>query len=499
MIPEIILGPPGCGKTHNLLDIVEQEIASGTPPDEIGLITFTRKGAAEAVERACAKFRLTKRDFPYFSTIHAHCFKSLGLSNGDVLEGKKMQEFGDWLGVEISENRFSDEGSTFGFTPGDRALFMENLARVRNVPLRRMYDENDDGVSWDFVDRVARGLKKFKQDRDLIDFTDMLEIYVAEGRHPGLEVLLVDETQDSSWLQHLVIQLLATGVRRLVYAGDDDQAIYNWAGAAVSHFIDMPGTARVLDYSWRVPRSVQALSDEVIGRVSHRRPKVWRPRDADGVVDRVQKFEQVDIRSEDTLILGRNAYILKNVMRELESDGIVYEWRGHSSVRQSLLEAIQTWERLRKGESVLVEEVGKVYDYMSSGKSIKRGFKTLPGFSPDDVVSLEQLRERGGLLRDEIWHEAMDMIEPREKSYLLRARKRGESLQKRPKVRVSTIHGAKGGQADHVVLIRDMAARTHAEMRHNPEDEHRVWYVGLTRTKEHLTIVQPRTSMSYNV
>ena len=49
---KIILGPPGTGKTYNLLNLVEKELANGTAPDRIGFFAFTKKAATEARERA---------------------------------------------------------------------------------------------------------------------------------------------------------------------------------------------------------------------------------------------------------------------------------------------------------------------------------------------------------------------------------------------------------------------------------------------------------------
>jgi DNA helicase-2/ATP-dependent DNA helicase PcrA len=498
-LPEVIYGPPGTGKTENLLKIVEEEMARGTPAEKIGFITFTKKGAREASDRARAKFGLSESQLRYFSTIHAICFRSLGMSNGDVLEGKKMREFGDWIGYDVSEFRASDEGSTFGFSPADRALFMENLARVRCISLRAQYDEDDDGLPWDMVDKISRGLAQFKKDRHLRDYTDMLEEFVEAGWHPHLEVLLVDETQDLSLRQHEVVQLLATGCRRVVYAGDDDQAIYRWAGADVDSFIDMEGSSRVLGQSWRVPRLAQQVADFIIGRVHNRHEKEWKPRPEEGEVVRVMKPWDVDYGGEDVLILGRNASILKPVMRGLERDGVVYEFRGHPSVRSSLIEAISSWESLRSGAEVSVDEAIKVYEFMSSGRGVARGHKKLPNFTADERVNLAQLRGQGGLQTDTIWHDAMDRIPDDEKNYIIRARRAGEKLRRKPRVRVSTIHGIKGGQAEHVIILRDMAPRTHAEMRLHPEDEARVWYVAATRVRQKMTIVAPGTSLSYDM
>ena len=500
MTPEIILGPPGTGKTTTLLGIVDDELAAGVAPNRIGYVSFTKRAAQEAIDRACARFSLTRQQLRYFRTLHSMCFQELGMSNSDVLEGKKLMEFGDWLGVEFSEMRMSDDGTLTGFTPGDRALFLENLARVRCVPLRQQYNEmNADGVPWQLVERVSRGLADYKANQHLKDYTDMLQDFAATEYSPDLEVLLVDEAQDLSLLQWRVVEKLARSVRRVVLAGDDDQSIYRWAGAAVDHFIDMRGGVRVLGQSWRCPPQVQALSSEIIGRVRHRRPKEWMPRDAEGLITRVKNFAQVDLSGPDNLILGRNAFVLRDVMPGIRADGIIFDYKGHSSVSQLLLQAVRTWEALRAGQSVTADEVRRVYEYMTSGVGVKRGYKALPGIPPGQMVDLQWLTLQGGLMREDIWHEALDRVAPLERTYLLRARQKGETTTGRPRVRLSTIHGAKGGEAEHVVLMRDMATRTYNEMRESPEDEARVWYVAVTRAKTRLTIVAPQSHLGYDL
>lgn len=497
MTPELVLGPPGTGKTTELLQLVDEEMGRGVDPSRVGYVTFTRRGAEEAVTRAVEKFGVSKDSLPYFRTLHSLCFRQLGMRREDVLEGTRLREFARYAGVEVN-GKWSDDGTLTGFGLGDRILFMENVARVRQVDLRAAYDAEDDQLPWSEVLRVSRALAAYKAHNGLMDYTDMLAEFVRSGIVLGLEVLFVDEAQDLSALQWAVVRQLAVGARRVVVAGDDDQAIYRWAGADPDHLIDMQGSTRVLGQSWRVPRSIQAVAHGVIREVSHRREKLWAPRAEEGAVGRVARFHEADCGEGQVLVLARNAYLIREqVEPELRRQGIVYEVNGHSSIKPAILEAITSWEALRRGEPVSVEAARAVYSHMSSGKGVRRGFKELKAISDGELVGMGDLRERGGLMVDTIWHDAMDRLPGDELAYILAARRRGERLTQRPRVRVSTIHGSKGGQADHVVLLKEMARRTYNEMeRGGQEDEARVWYVGATRARERLTIVEGTTGQS---
>ena len=138
---------------------------------------------------------------------------------------------------------------------------------------------------------------------------------------------------------------------------------------------------------------------------------------------------------------------------------------------------------------------------MSVGRGFARGSKTLPRFSDEETVHYRDLVDRGGLLlgKDVLWFDALDKMSPTDVAYIRAALRRGEDLRADPRIRLSTIHGVKGGQADEVVLMTDMAQRTYEEARRNPEDEARVWYVGVTRAREKLHIIAPRTSRFYQI
>ena len=71
-------------------------------------------------------------------------------------------------------------------------------------------------------------------------------------------------------------------------------------------------------------------------------------------------------------------------------------------------------------------------------------------------------------------------------------RKNGEKLNEAPRITLSTIHGAKGGECENVVLLTDLSLNTMKAYEKNPDDENRLFYVGATRTKEHLHIISPK-------
>lgn len=508
--PTIYLGPPGTGKTTTLLGVVDEELARGTEPESIAFISFTTRAANEARDRACARFGLDRKRFWHFRTMHSLCFRALSLTSGDVLAGKRFFEFADWCGIRVTGRAWSDDGLTEGFEVGDRALFMENLSRIRCVPLRQLYDENDDGLSWAEVERVSRALAQFKARHGLLDYTDMLTEFVRRAPRVPLNVLIGDEAQDFSALQWRVFWQLASSAHRVCVAGDDDQAIYVWAGADVDHLIDMRGEARVLGQSWRCPPVIQRLSSEIIAPVKHRREKQWRARDGErGVLRRVGRFDDADTDDEweaddaghtrpPVLVLARNVYLLRrDVEPVLRARGVVFETStGKSSLDLSALAAAETWTRLSKGESVTLKDARGMYEHLSANTGYKRGNKSLPllGENGEETVTAHELMVFGGLRMSlaRPWHEALERLAEEDVSYMRLARARGERLRGRARVRISTIHSAKGGEAAHVVLLTEMARRTADEMERRTDDERRVWYVGVTRARSRITIVNPR-------
>lgn len=492
---DIILGPPGTGKTTKLLSLTEEYLKQGVEPHKIGYVAFTKKAANEALERASLRFELDAKELVYFRTIHSLCYHWLGLKTADIMARSHYKEFSRIMGEPLNGQLRQEEGAVFGLSKGDQMLFIENIARNKKIPVKEHWRLANIDIPWNHVHWFCVGLEKFKEERFLKDFTDMLYLFIREKTTPKLDVLIVDEAQDLSKLQWECIEKLALGVKNVHIAGDDDQAIYQWAGADVKTFVELEGNITVLKQSYRIPRKVHEVAQGILNRIpeQNRREKSWEPRDVEGKVLVHTSHEHIDYSEGEWLVLARNGYLLNKVEKFLQQIGYLFIKNNVLSVRQELLDAIGNWELLRKDRKVSGAKVRDIYYFMSVGKGVARGKKKLSGVSEDEFFDIQELKEKHGLLTDAIWHEAFDRVGAQQREYIIACLRRGEKMSK-PRIRLSTIHAAKGGESDNVVVLTDMSVKTWNELYSRPDGENRAFYVAVTRTRKNLHIVQPSTS-----
>jgi superfamily I DNA/RNA helicase len=252
--------------------------------------------------------------------------------------------------------------------------------------------------------------------------------------------------------------------------------------------VNLKGKTTTLDQSYRIPKQVQNLALDVIKRVKERRTKEWSPREAEGSLEYRPTTDGIDFSAGEWLILARNNYLLEAVEEQCRREGWIFEKNGRRSVSDKTLNTIRGWEALRKGELVSHSVARDIL------RVIPRKSKWFP---KDGQYSLQNLKEDYGVNTKSIWHEAFEKMSLVERSYLVAALRRGEKVSKRPRISMNTIHSVKGGQADNVVLFSDIAQRTYRALLNFPEDEHRVFYVGITRAKEKLIVILPNSKFFF--
>lgn len=486
-----IFGPPGAGKTTYLLNRVEQELEAGVPSVRIGYFSFTRKAANEARDRAIAKFPYlnAKTDFPYFRTLHSLAFHCLAIKADMIMQPEHYREFAAQAGIEI--NITSEEDIDLA-KPDNPILNEINLARIKGVDLRQHYNSSGLDIEWYHFEFVERSYRHYKRSKDLLDFTDLLEMAVSShDLLPALEVLIVDEAQDLSRLQWQMVEALASKAKRTFLAGDDDQAVFTWAGADVKSFLSFQGHITVLDQSYRVPSTVHALADKIVHRIRERQPKEWKARDFEGEVKTYRRFEDVELTEEPWLIMAATNYMLNPIHEWLKSGGIIFERSGVPSLSPKMVEAVVHWEALRRGDRVIGAHVADIYKYLG-GECVARGHRTFKGGDPTSWYDLETLTKDHGLQSQAIWHEALSRIAEDKRDYLIAVLRRGNKLSQANRIKLSTIHGAKGGEADNVLLMMDLSPKFANEFAQNGDNIHRLFYVGVTRAKKTLHLVLPK-------
>lgn len=486
-----IFGPPGCGKTTYLLNVVDKELEADVSSTRIGYFSFTRKAANEARDRAITKFPQlnAKTDFPYFRTLHSLAFQCLGIRSDDIMQTEHFREFAVQAGIEID---LSHDPELDLVKPDNPILNEINIARIKGEDLRTHYNKCGLDIEWHHFEFVERTYRHYKHSKNLLDFTDLLERIVNEPeRLPTLEVLIVDEAQDLSRLQWMMVEALSLRSKRTFIAGDDDQAIFFFAGADVKSFLAFEGSITILNKSYRVPAKIHSLANDIVHRIRERQPKQWESREVEGLVKTYHRFEDIPIKDGEWLVMASTNYMLNPIHEWLKSIGVLFERNGVPSLSPQIAHAVSDWERLRRGQAIGFTNVQAVYRYLDTS-AVTRGYKTFKTGEVDGLYTLNELKEKHGLLIDHIWHEALTKIADEKKEYMISLLRRGVKLSQPPKVRLSTIHGAKGGEANHVALLMDLSPKFAKEYARNADNVHRLFYVGVTRAKQTLHLVLPK-------
>lgn len=234
--PALVLAVPGAGKTTMILHRTKKLIEKGVDPKSILTITFSK---AQAVD---IKMRFIEMDGDrnvHFSTIHAFCYsivrdyakkygKSLSLIDSNI---KKKYEILREIYKTVNnsyptEERMETAISEVGYCK-NMMLSPKSFAKSKRC-------ETDNFV------KFFETYEKYKKDKDLIDFDDMINLSyevlkndsaILKKYRDRFKFIQLDEGQDTSRSQFQVLKLLAKPNNNLFVVADDDQSIYAFRGA----------------------------------------------------------------------------------------------------------------------------------------------------------------------------------------------------------------------------------------------------------------------------
>lgn len=473
----ILLGPPGTGKTTKLLSIMDEALESGIRPEKIAFISFTRRAIREAKERVSRKFNIDKSKLTNFRTLHSFAFHNVGINRKSLMEESHYTQLALELGIELTQKTGTvDSDITLGVYPGDvsgdRGIFLDTVSRNAMIPLKEAWEmyPNDD-TDFQEMERIQEGLKQYKQKYSVFDYTDLLEVFLRDELYLDLSLLLIDEAQDLTKLQWKCVERISGMSATTYVAGDDDQAIFKWSGADISYFIDLPGKVEVLNHSYRLPDKVHSYATNMLIDIKNRRKKVFNSSGEVGTVEYIYDLDNVDLSTGGTwLILARTQFDLLNYFEYLRNSSIYFSFRDIGPNKSMFGRAIQSFIRLQKGEQIPSKDFNSMKIFSSYELDLKMRWTDY-----FDQLPFEHLR-----YYNELEENGVDLLLP-------------------PRVQLSTIHGAKGTEADNVVVCPDMTWKTYQEMMDRPEDEARLFYVAVTRAKKNLYLLTPKRKYYYEL
>jgi len=516
-----IFGPPGTGKTTYISKQITNALAKYYP-SEIYAVSFTN---AAAIEIAGAQSGIPRSNV---GTIHSLCYQSLGCPPIAEADNELIKDWNDrhphWA---LNGGSSTDEVKV---DLGLLQAYSRRRAMKRIRPDRREQAALRDKLSQ--MPAFIRAWESFKQETGSVDFTDMI---LQAPESIGAKVLFLDEAQDTNPISFEAVRRWGEQAEVFVVAGDDDQCLYGFSGSDPSVFFSpLPeGQIRVLSQSFRVPRKVHDYAQRWISKLAGRRQeKEYKPRDAEGALEKiplslknteahalVSRMEADVDDGKSVMVLAQCAYQLNAVVDEIRRRGLPFHnpyrrrdgrWNPIRSTARRLeafIEcglAAQLEAAGEQAPAIPAERWDHWMQMVTATGNLARGAKqniAACDTSRDPLAPLEYVDNA------EMLQAMLDLdIGWLQRNVTGRFRKALEypvkvfgkcgidGLNDEPKIIPGTIHSVKGGQADVVYLAPDMSyeAFRHLQDAGQPARDAmiRVMYVGMTRAREKLVLLQ---------
>ncbi|GAA0671129.1 UvrD-helicase domain-containing protein [Natronoarchaeum mannanilyticum] len=566
-----LFGGPGSGKTTALLDRVDELLEDDwVDVRDVLVVSYTRAAAQEIRERLAERIDENPRALQgNVCTMHAKAYELLDLSRGDVVGESDKSDFCEEFGIEF-EDEYGGAGrrTARSTTLGNKIIATSQwLQRTRrdvadwyDVPFQwddeevRLPPEIDPNAqegnkytpTWPSDDEridvpeAIRGWRNYKGDHGLTGFADMLERVKQRSLLPNVDYLVIDEFQDITTLQYDVYEEWKPQMEKVLIAGDDDQVVYSWQGADPALLLDEDVDEDViLPNSYRLPSDVLNVVNREIRHIDKRQDKDLKPRKEGGVVEGIESPSMLDLvrnvratleEEEDgtVMLLFRARYQMFRFIDEFITEGIPFScltdqrmWTDRLSQFVTAVEAIDEDEPIdglqaRRLADMLADsafgsnERDALFDAIDEREEAA-GVDDLTELTIEPELIGEHVPFMPGPASAADMSRKITSFQSKSMTSYFAV---GEYLDMDPeRVRVGTIHSAKGREADHVFVATDLTEKVVEQMAATVDDptdvpgceeftkttdpvptltdnERRVFYVGMSRARERLVLLE---------
>ncbi len=299
----LLLAVPGSGKTTVIVARTGYLMyVAGVQPENILTITYTRAAAKEMKERFAKKFA-TER-MPAFSTINSFCLSVINTCVKEkYIHVPKLVPNNESIIRAIAAKMLPEY-------PSDSQVrsLAQKVCKVKNKLMTFQEIEAIEENSLDFS-AFYQAYKLYMSEHDLMDFddqllmaNDLLDEYpdILQRAHEKFRYVSVDEAQDTSYVQHLIVQKLVGRNGNIFMVGDEDQSIYGFRGAYPAALLDFQSNYNEpcilrMETNYRSDRNIVLAANQFIKRNTRRLDKnmcAQSQKDGAIVVTCIDRMEQ---------------------------------------------------------------------------------------------------------------------------------------------------------------------------------------------------------------
>ena len=529
-----IKGYPGTGKTTYLRDMIVNDLRE-LEPNEIAFSSFSRSTSQAIRDKLMAIGYNTVRFhevFPYFRTLYSISAHELGLTEkDDFVDVKDYEDFCLRMGLGFVKEPLSslEAVEELGYPKGfSKAEFgNEFFMWLQRLKKRYIYDKRIEAaiLSNALIDHyptlssssipasrmldLYREWEDYKRKRGKWEYEDMLQYLVIHPDPLSVKVFYIDEAQDLSPLQFKLVEIFSREAEKIVYAYDENQAIYFFNEANPNLVTCVKGEEHVLRKSYRLPRAVWEYAKEILKLIGDKYYKEIKVMDG-GFFNYTYYSDFISSiqPNKRSFLLFRTHYLISKAKSMLIDEGFLIPGMGRAkyfvnSHRFSSLYNLLL--KLEKKEEIKRDDIYDIIPHIPAKYFRKRGLKTklvnkrvkfgnlissLHGVASGydfltSVTTIEDANDIREFIDSPKYHIVTDDTENRiAKRILLEVDRNSKPICN--DIYIGTIFAAKGLETDRTFLF-DYFIPGDTELK----AERLLSYVGLTRCREGVYLISP--------
>ncbi len=305
--PLLIVAGAGSGKTKVLTSRITHIIRSHKAfSNQILAVTFTNKAAKEMQIRVSKLLKKEATGLPWLGTFHSisakilrkHAMAAKLKSNFTIIDQDDQVRLiknickAENIDIKKISPKYIlaviDRWKNQGCYPEDVVLKKSQILEKNFLTIYKIYQEKLINLnSADFSDLILHAVKIFK------NYPDIADIYSKKFKY-----ILVDEYQDTNFIQSEWLKFLSSKNNNICCVGDDDQSIYSWRGAEIKNFLEFDKTYENtkiirLEKNYRSTQNILGVASKLIENNQNRVGKTLYTNQEEGELVTLDCFRNV--------------------------------------------------------------------------------------------------------------------------------------------------------------------------------------------------------------